>query len=425
MKNYNTKIEDFTSGIHDPKILSQLEAIIGTSGTNRLNELIANKVKNRLTIYDDPVSGLIVKGLRDKLAHLLTAYEIDTLASVIVTSFPSAEINARRIVVPKKKEDFDCKKYGGGLDSKYDRRIVLINTRLLEFFHETIKLLVTQLGDYKEFSETLKISSEHKNPKLPDVTILARNAYISFVSEFLMIAPTGTAPLYYSNKDQFETHLALLNNSELFAYAHEISHILLNHKVYENDISLMWKQELEADYFAFKIMLRHYQKLLKDLPPSESYKASLAIVAPIFVLQQYSILKNFQLKIRNEKHSDTINITATQRSLIRRIVNEFHQKDHLQLFSFPFQLTNDSHPPSSLRAAVITELVATYAKSQPINKKEISNAIRFVDFTNQYAKKLFTEAEATFDNIAATTIVQEVINGVANSIIQKLQKKNN
>src|SRR5262249_28679679 len=137
--------------------------------------------------------------------------------NILFGTLTSLDLNAEMLPVPP---TFACKSSPTAVSSKFDDRIVVVNTRLLDFSQLLTKILLQTIR-LESQNETVSIdySKEALTKAIRDNSSLLENFEAAF-TDFLMIAPARpTVPI---DESMIPLITVIRDGIEQFVVAHEL-----------------------------------------------------------------------------------------------------------------------------------------------------------------------------------------------------------
>ncbi|WP_309380280.1 hypothetical protein [Cerasicoccus frondis] len=216
-------------------------------------EMIAMFSDRVSTKYEMPGVHFMLKGYYDDVQAAASSIGYEAIPEPILGSLPIKKIN---VIVGKNQDD--------------GRSMILFNIRFFEFAYEIAKVVAKTIVMREEGQYVVIDSSEEAFYRALENNPEILHDYLLVILEFLEL---GSRERIKPDADRLIVLSLYHRGIEMFAMAHEIGHVLMEHdgKVnalepsaldgvsvilgMESSATANWLQELEADYVAAQIMI--------------------------------------------------------------------------------------------------------------------------------------------------------------------------
>ncbi|SAL36270.1 hypothetical protein AWB71_01877 [Caballeronia peredens] len=332
-----------------------------------------------------------------------TKLKIDVPGPLLIGSLPTPNINAEVIAVP---DSFSCPSEKAN-KSQFLDKIVLVNTRVLSFAHETCKIVVSCIPFVRDdksigfnFGDNAIDENIKNNPRL-------LKAYIDNILEFSMIAHTEqfvVDPMYYRFLNAFR------DGMEYFLLGHEFSHIALHHvssrgtplsalspsdqkvkNLNATALGFSWRQELEADFSGVALAK---QVILDEADTSEDPINKLlrpvGLTAPVLFFESLTQLEDATALI---KTGDEPEITKDEYQATLTVLNNMLKTDADDSAENREQTSSNvplpDHPPLWAREFFMTHFVEDSFSDYKASEQAEQGMLEFAKAALKASRKLY------------------------------------
>jgi len=301
------------------------------------------------TKHENPSSHYLLDGLVKNIEGSFFETKVGWIPPAVGT-IPLNSVNAQNIPV------------GNG-------NLIVLNSSIFSFCHEFIKSSLYALDPESDETEShIRLSKF-----LEDI---ANNRRIK----------SHVRP----DPDYYDLHQIMLEAMELFVVGHEFSHLYLDHngilkenveidsggKIKADNLWYSWKNEIEADIFAYRFLADVLSKRVNKGKLSEEYLGYAMLAPPLFLkLSQVKdeavavyndIDKNISYSVQmDDSINEVVETYLNNDSFWTEKIPTYHDLSVPELLH-PISANLGSHPPNQLRFEQMEKLSANWIINAPI-----------------------------------------------------------